>query len=244
MSATPEEAFAPRLGANGFFFGISAAWVHELPLPPRVRRIPVHVAVPVGRRRPSARDVAAHHVRIDPNDITIVRGMRVTTVERTWCDLAASGLTLGELVAVGDAILRITRPRSTPGRMHAAAARYESRRGTATIRAALPLLDGRADSAPESEIRIALISDGVTPPLVNAPLRVAGRTLHLDLAWPDARVAIEYEGDHHRTDRAQWHHDIRRYDLLVENGWTVIRATAADYRDARRLVAHVRRALP
>jgi very-short-patch-repair endonuclease len=74
-------------------------------------------------------------------------------------------------------------------------------------------------------------------------LRIAGKVLHLDLAWPDARVAIEYEGDHHRTDRAQWHYDIRRYDLLAENGWTVIRATASDYRDAQYLVTRVRRAL-
>ena len=55
--------------------------------------------------------------------------------------------------------------------------------------------------------------------------------------------AVEYEGDHHRTDRTQWHDDIRRYALLAEHGWTIIRATAADHRDPRDLIARVRRAM-
>jgi hypothetical protein len=59
-----------------------------------------------------SRDVAAHHVRVAAVDIGAVGSIRVTTVERTWCDLAASGLTLGELVAAGDAILRVRRPLS------------------------------------------------------------------------------------------------------------------------------------
>lgn len=237
----PELAFAPRLGASAFFFGISAARIHGLPLP-RTPPLPVHVGVPAGVRRPRARDVAAHHVRIAPRDVTRIGGVAVTSIERTWCDLAAIGLELAQLVAAGDAILQVRHPRSTLQRIRAAAARYEGRRGTRTIAAALPMLDGRAESAPESEIRVALITAGVSAPEVGFPIRIAGALVHVDLAWPARRVAIEYEGDHHRTERSQWHYDIRRYDALADLGWTVVRATAADYRDPRRLIDRVQRA--
>jgi len=50
-------------------------------------------------------------------------------------------------------------------------------------------------------------------------------------------VAIEYEGDHHRTDHDQWRYDIRRFTDLQGAGWFVYRATADDLRDPRRLLA-------
>ncbi len=240
---TAERAFAPRLSSCAFFFGISAARIHGLPLPPGTPVLPVHVAVPAGVRRPSARDVRAHHVTIDAEDVGVVDGLRVTKIERTWCDLAAVGLPLGALVAAGDAILRVRRPLSTIGRLRAGAARYQGRRGARTIVAALPLLDGRADSAPESELRVATISAGLPMPRVNHPIVTGGETVHVDLAWPERRIALEYEGDHHRTDRDQWHYDLRRYDALADHGWSVIRATAADYRDPTRLISRLSRAL-
>jgi very-short-patch-repair endonuclease len=64
-----------------------------------------------------------------------------------------------------------------------------------------------------------------------------------DLSWPWHRVALEYEGDHHRTDARQWHHDITRYSRLQELGWLVFRATATDYRDPSAIVSRVIRAI-
>ncbi|SDZ40610.1 Protein of unknown function [Herbiconiux ginsengi] len=49
-----------------------------------------------------------------------------------------------------------------------------------------------------------------------------------DLAYPAWKVAIEYEGDHHRTDQRQWRRDIARARALQALGWTVIRVTLAD----------------
>lgn len=46
------------------------------------------------------------------------------------------------------------------------------------------------------------------------------------LAYPDLRIAIEYEGDHHRTDRIQWSHDIERERWVCQEGWDYIRVTA------------------
>jgi len=104
------------------------------------------------------------------------------------------------------------------------------------LRAALALLSDRSDSAPESEIRAAILLAGYPQPLVNVDVRVGGRAVAPDLSWPDGRVAIEYEGDHHRTDRDQWHRDIRRDGGYGENGWSLYRATSEDYRDPRDLL--------
>ncbi len=50
----------------------------------------------------------------------------------------------------------------------------------------------------------------------------------LDMGWEDVRIALEYEGDHHRTDRRQFRRDIARFEALPDLGWLVIRVTAED----------------
>ncbi|MBX3099129.1 MAG: hypothetical protein KF761_06065 [Salinibacterium sp.] len=239
-------AFAPRMPPRAFYYGTTAALLHGLPLPPRLKRkvLPLHIAVMAGQRRVVARGVTAHHVTIDPDDIETIDGLRVTTVERTWCDLAATGVTLAELVAAGDAALWRRDPKTHLRRIRAATARYEGRRGARLIRDAVPLLTDRSDSPPESELRVAFIQAGLPRPLPNYQIRHLGRLVATpDLTWPERRVLVEYEGEHHLTDARQWAYDIERYARLTELGWTVIRATAADYRDPAKLIARVARAL-
>jgi very-short-patch-repair endonuclease len=56
----------------------------------------------------------------------------------------------------------------------------------------------------------------------------AGRFLaRVDLAYPVWRIAIEYEGDHHRG-RATFRRDVARLNALREAGWLVLRFTADD----------------
>jgi very-short-patch-repair endonuclease len=40
------------------------------------------------------------------------------------------------------------------------------------------------------------------------------------------KLAVEYDGDHHRSDPIQFAYDIRRLEDLRELGWTVIRVVA------------------
>lgn len=49
----------------------------------------------------------------------------------------------------------------------------------------------------------------------------------VDLAWPEVRIALEYEGVHH-SDPEQIRKDIMRVDAMVEMGWTVIRVTSRE----------------
>ena len=116
-----------------------------------------------------------HHVRIDETDVVTFAGLPVSSVCRTWCDLAASGLRLGELVAAGDRIIWRRSPTGTREELGLAVSRYESRRGIRSLRAALELLSHLSDSATESELRVAILLAGFPQPLINVEVRVGGR---------------------------------------------------------------------
>ena len=83
-----------------------------------------------------------------------------------------------------------------------------------------------AASRPETLLRLVIVAAGLPEPVIAAPVEVAGGrlTLHPDLAYPDLRIAIEYEGDGHREAR-RWERDIERRELLEDAGWRVIRIT-------------------
>jgi very-short-patch-repair endonuclease len=51
---------------------------------------------------------------------------------------------------------------------------------------------------------------------------------HLDMGWQEWMVAVEYDGDQHRTDRRQYVKDIRRLEMLEEMGWIIVRVVAED----------------
>ena len=63
----------------------------------------------------------------------------------------------------------------------------------------------------------------------------------LDMGWPKFRVAVEYDGDHHRSDRRQYVKDQWRLRKLTELGWIIIRVIAED--DSEDVIERVRRAL-
>jgi very-short-patch-repair endonuclease len=48
------------------------------------------------------------------------------------------------------------------------------------------------------------------------------------MGWEDLKVAVEYDGDQHRSDRRQYRWDIRRLEMLERLGWIVVRVTAGD----------------
>jgi very-short-patch-repair endonuclease len=50
----------------------------------------------------------------------------------------------------------------------------------------------------------------------------------LDMGWEEFKVAVEYDGDHHRKDRRQYVKDIARIRMLEEMGWIIIRVIAED----------------
>ena len=64
----------------------------------------------------------------------------------------------------------------------------------------------------------------------------------VDLAWPEAKVVVEYEGDHH-FDGLQIARDDARLGRLVAAGWTVLRLSAAELRSMDDVVRRIAQAL-
>lgn len=109
----------------------------------------------------------------------------------------------------------------------------------------LCLADARSGSPPETRLRLLLTRAGLPRPAVQHPVLDDGRrrAVWLDLAYPDHRLGVEYDGgDHLEPDRVL--RDIDRHTRLVAAGWRVPRYTAAQMRlEPHRIVRDVAAAL-
>ena len=141
--------------------------------------------------------------------------------------------------------LRTGRPVASADSIERHLVRWGRFPGCGRIREALPLARPGVESPKETETRLLLVSFGLPEPAVQHVVSAGGRFLaRVDLAYPEYRIAIEDEGDGHRTDRDQWRADIRRQRDLEDHGWLVIRMTELDLRDGGAVIAaRVRRAL-
>ncbi|SDX85439.1 Protein of unknown function [Geodermatophilus africanus] len=215
-------------------------WGVEIPL--QVDRSGrVDLTVPLSSRSESRRDRRVHRQPLPEEDHTRRSALPVTTPARTWRDLAAV-LRPPALLAVTDQLL-------ARWVMHDELARQlqacSTGRGSARARDVLPIADPRAESPMESVLRWLVHEAGLPAPAVQYVVRdEAGAVLgRADLAWPDRRVLVEFDGDVHR-ERDVFVNDLRRQNRLVAAGWTVLRFTSADVlgRPAD-VVAEIRRAL-
>ncbi|NQX13137.1 hypothetical protein HQQ80_16020 [Microbacteriaceae bacterium VKM Ac-2855] len=234
-------ALATRVPGHVFFAGATAARLHGMPLPAgHDERLVLGVAAPA--RAVAPREMIGRSLTIDSDDICSQGRLRVTSAVRTWCDLAA-GLDLPDLVAAADFLVHARRV--TRGDLESAVAKYPSRRGIARLREALPLVDGRAESHPESIVRIALTLAGIAPTAVNREVRDAsGRFVaRPDLSYPEHLIAIEYLGDYHRVEKGRWRKDRARVTRMRALGWLVIELTGDDLADLPGVVAQVMAAL-
>lgn len=241
-------AYEPLLRPGEAFSHATAAALFRLPMPDHDDA--VHVLARPGSTRARGRGVVGHAAS-DSAPVVLHHGLPVVAPAHVWCQLA-NELSVYDLVAVGDAI--VTRPRRGEVRTAAlaafdelldAAARWGARRGSRTIAAALPRIRSGAESPKETHLRLTLVDAGLPEPVPNPPVRLpSGRVVHPDLAYLEQRIALEYLGDTHRTNRRQWQEDVRRRRDLAAAGWQVIEVTAEDL-DANRaaFIAGVREVL-
>lgn len=107
----------------------------------------------------------------------------------------------------------------------------------------MELADGRAESPPESRLRVGLILAGLPAPQPQFEVRHDRRFVaRVDLAYPQRKLAIEYDGAWH-GEPGQFGRDRQRLNQLLAAGWRVIHVTAADLHHPGALVATVRAAL-
>lgn len=169
-------------------------------------------------------------------------GLPVTSPATTWCQLA-SVLGLDDLVIAGDSLLRSGCVRAE--QLVEASTQWCGRPGARLARAGSHLLAPGTDSPMETRLRLLLVRAGLPQPQVNVDVVVDGAWLaRPDLSYPQWRIAIEYEGDHHRTDRRQWKRDKARRRLLEDHGWLVIEVIDDDvYKTPELTVARIRAAV-
>ncbi len=165
--------------------------------------------------------------RLDEDEVTLVDGVPVTTPARTALDLGCWYPT-DKAVAAIDALMRATDLKVPE--VEALVQRYSARRGIRRARIAMGLADAGAQSPKETWLRILVIQAGLPRPQTQIPVfnEFDDVIAYLDMGWVDVKVAVEYDGEQHRTDRRQYTWDVRRRELLERCGWIVIRVVAGD----------------
>jgi hypothetical protein len=123
------------------------------------------------------------------------------------------------------------------------------RRGIVAVRGLVPLADARSESAMESEARLVMIDYGLPRPELQYTIHgTSGERWRVDFAWPEARVAAEYESVEWHAGRTEMLRDKARFAGVQEVGWTVVPIVADDVRRrperlAQRIDSHLTRAL-
>jgi very-short-patch-repair endonuclease len=158
-------------------------------------------------------------------EIQRLDGLAVTSPERTAFDIGRRGR-LDDAVARLDALAQATDFKVAT--VVDLAARHGHTRGLRQLEEALNLVDAGAESPKETWLRLLAIRAGYPRPQTQIPvLSPDGRRwYYLDMGWEDIMLALEYDGDQHRTSRERFAYEIERSEDLNELGWTVVRAAA------------------
>lgn len=205
----------------------TAASLQELPLPPRLRELDrIDVTVPSPQHAPRGTGLRGRQRALDPAQIRVVDGLRMSSPAQAFVD-GADYLSFEDLVALGDGIVKERAPLASAAELRAAVAAHAGQRGHRRLLAAAFALHPRAWSRPETIMRLGFESLGAPEPWCNVPVVLAGVTFAPDAAFWRSGVLIEIEGDHHRTDRAQWLRDLDRYNLVQRLGLEQYRLTVA-----------------
>lgn len=239
-------SFRTRMDERHFFSHSTAARILGLPLPAAlVEDGDLHVSTIRPSRALKARGVIGHQSLLAAEHLLRWGGFPLPRADDILVQLAPM-LTLTELVQVGDALTRRQRPLATVEQLCDAAANAGHRPGVVKLRQAVALVRPRTDSPMETELRLAIVNAGLPEPVVNHSITdAAGAVVALgDLAFPEHRLVIEYDGDHHRRDRDQYVKDIDRLWRIEECGWRVVRINATHMeKEASEAVLRVRSAL-
>lgn len=241
-------AYVPVMSRAAVFSHSTSAQLWEMPLPLWLN-VDVHVTVPVPHRAPAGKAVIGHQQRLELGERVTVHGLAVASPAATWAQLAEL-LTVDDLIAVGEYIIT-----ANPFEKRLALAGTEQLGAALAVRsggpghrrrvAALAQIREGALSRPETFVRLLVVRCGLPEPLINTDILGArGEFIAMpDLHWPELRVALEYQGDHHRG-RGQFRRDVARLERLVDAGWLVVQVTAAElYGDPQIIVERVARRL-
>jgi hypothetical protein len=237
-------AISLELGPGVAFSHVTALRLLKIELPWRVQDDHrIHTVGRARRERSQHAPLVAHHATGQATVETVdVGGLRVTSPAQTWVQVGC-GLLPDEIVVLGDAMVRRKRPATTVSELRRLAEATYKVKGIVAVREALDRIRARTDSSMETRTRLVVVDAGLPCPEVNYRVHHRGRFVAMvDLAYPELKVAIEYDGDVHR-DARQWRKDVQRLRLLEELEWSIVHVVADDItRDSSRFLSALRRA--
>jgi len=172
----------------------------------------------VGRNPGQRPGVMRHRVKALPRqDVTTIRGLNVTSIARTICDLAATESARDTELAFQEALYR---DKTIDRAVAAALAREPCRRGARTIRALIK--DPKLTRSEKERRLLRLIKQAQLPiPLTNVPLH--GYTA--DMYWPSHGLVVEFDGWGAHGHRLAFESNRKRDQIMVANGIRVLRVT-------------------
>ncbi|MFD7075212.1 hypothetical protein ACFV9G_13480 [Nocardioides sp. NPDC059952] len=180
---------------------------------------PLSVFLPAGRGR-LRNDLAASGERtfLD-DDIIEIDGLLVSNSLRTAWDVGRVRWPERAIAAI-DQMHRLGQ--YDPGEFLAGINRFRGQRYVTTLRAVGPLADGRAESPPESVLRIwskEVRGVDLVPQLeVRRGSRFLGR---LDLGNEHLRIGVEYDGAEWHSTPEQLERDRDRRAEMIDDGWLI-----------------------
>jgi very-short-patch-repair endonuclease len=182
---------------------------------------PVELSVPRGTKH-VVRGIRLHQARLRSGDVRVIDGLRVTSPERTLLDIAATRRVEVAEDAAEDAFYKgLTIPEKVLGRI-------KGQPGSAALR---QYIQERGDGRPmarklERAFWRLMRKAGLAKVLTRQfEVRIDGERFFIDAAAPDLRLAFECDGLGKRTSRSATNAEYRRQNLLILNGWTVVRFT-------------------
>lgn len=250
------QAFLVAMKGEVALSHVSAAQLWGLPLPRSLQEqndLDVMCAAGAG---PVRRDGCIGHRGIGRRSVVTRQGLPVTDLADTWVDLGEvvrRGLTVDDLVVVGDAVARALERADSAGSgtrlLQDCLSARNRPRGKALLTEALSQVSPRSASPMETRARLVFARGGLPTPELNASVHFDGVTvgdaaggwmLEGDFVWRRQRVVAEYQGEHHRTigQRAV---DVARRHLAEDEGWTFVEVFAGDVFNRAKRVAMLHR---
>lgn len=198
----------------------TAAWVHGIDVLPRRA---VHEPIPLDVFSRTASRVRRPSVEsgirdLRDTDVEEIAGIAVTTKLRTALDL---GRMLPRQDAIG-ALDALTRSGVDPRELAWGVHRFKGQRGVVQLRELVPLADPRAESMPESALRLHGHDAGLALQPQFVVCDAWGREVYrLDLALPELRYGAEYHGARFHEGVANERYDDVRAGWLADGGWEI-----------------------
>ena len=219
---------------GGVFSGSTAVWLHGVAVAPYE---PIELTLPPGAPIAGRAALRIRRAQLPEADVTSAKGFAVTVIERALADVSARQA-VPQAVVIADAVAhaRLT----TKARLAARAVASAGRPGIRRFRRVLDLLEPATESPMETRLRMLLVLAGLERPAVQHRIYDEGGNFvaRVDLYYPGARLAIEYDGATHKTSIVE---DNRRQNRLAQVGIRLLRFTASDVYDRpQAVIAEVR----